>query len=97
LLLTILTHIFFFPGVQDEELKYEVGKSMMIIIAIYIIVNIYFFANKALTEFRIWMLRNMSFEMRHDVYLCLGYVHMRWLVFNTYMTKEEREQEKKLK
>lgn len=89
LLLVVLSHLFFFPGVCDELVKYEIGKSMLVCIAIFIIVNLYFFVNKALRSFRVWILRSMSPVMRLDLWMCLGFLHLRWVMFNTDLTREE--------
>jgi hypothetical protein len=97
LLLVILSHNFFFPGVQDEMTKYEVGKSMLISIAVFIIVNIYFFLNKVLSGFRIWMLYNLNPQIRYDLFICLGYINLQWVVFNSFVSKKEREEEREAK
>jgi hypothetical protein len=55
-LLTVVLFSFPFAGLQDESVKYEIGKIMLIIIAIFIVVNIYYFVDKGMSNLRPWIL-----------------------------------------
>jgi hypothetical protein len=94
LLLVIVEHIFFFSSLCDEALKYEIGKSMLIFIYIFIFVNIYQFINKALSNIKLEFLKMMYPSMRQDFLTCLSYLHLRWLLTNRFKSMEEKEMEK---
>ena len=56
LLLAIIIHTSYFTGVQDEAMKYDIGMSMLILIAVFAVLNITHFVNKLLRNFRLWLL-----------------------------------------
>ena len=94
LLLSIIDHSLFFPGLQGEKTKYEIGKSMLTLITIFIVLNIYYFLHKSLPHARFWLLKTMSPEMRQDLAVCLGYLRLRWLCFPHIKTKAQRDKER---
>jgi hypothetical protein len=53
LLMFVICHTYFFPGIQDERLKYECGFSMLIILSAFVILNIVYFLNKGSGHMRV--------------------------------------------
>ena len=87
LLLFIVSHTFYFSGLQSEENKYDLGKSMLICIAVFVILNVGYFFSKGMMSARIWLLRMLTPEQRQDLAVCLSYMHMRWMLFNDFKEK----------
>ena len=90
LLATIVCHTYYFTGVVDESLKYDVGKSMLVLISMFSALNLVYFIDKGLRHFRVWILLAISPEMVQDLSACLNYLHLKWLLFPQGMSLEER-------
>ena len=97
LLMCLTSHIYFFAGIFDEKVKYEIGRSMLVFTAAFVLLNLYYFLSKGLPALRVWIIKSFSPETLHDLSLCLSYLKLRWVVFPQLTTIEEREEEVKKK
>ena len=73
LLHVTVCHIFYYTALFGEEMKYEVGKSMLGCIYVFIAINTLYFFTAKLPSLKIMALSNLSEENRVDLLICLKY------------------------